>query len=241
MMNIKIHDTMQISDLILLNNNQFIVFNKPPAIPLQQDKSADTSLHQLAEIYCKHPLKIVHRIDRPSSGLTVFAKNKKAAMDLSKQWKQRQIDKRYLAVVPRKRKLDHGVLNDLIWHHKKQNKSYIVEHKDDGAKEAIMEYNKIAEIDNYTLLEVKLITGRHHQIRSQLAHRDLPIKGDVKYGSRRGNRDRSIHLHAWKLQFKHPVSEEEIKLVAPVPEDSVWRAFQDKGPDLDLYLTQAYL
>lgn len=231
----------KISDLILLNNQQFIVFNKPATMPLQQDTSGDTSLHQLGEIYCKHPLKVVHRIDRPSSGLSVFAKNKHSAMDLSKQWKERKIDKRYLAVVPNKRKLDHGVLNDLLWHHKKRNKSYIVEHKDDGAKEAIMEYKHIAEIDNYSLLEVKLMTGRHHQIRCQLGHRDLPIKGDVKYGARRGNKDRSIHLHAWKLSFLHPVSNKEIELVAPVPDGPVWRAFQEDSPGLDLFLTKAYI
>ena len=144
-------EDFKISDLILLNNNQFIVFNKPPTIPLQADKSGDTSLHQLGEIYCKHPLKIVHRIDRPSSGLTVFAKNKRTAMDLSKQWKNRKIEKRYLAVVPNKRKVTEGSLNDLIWHHKKRNKSYVVDHKDDGAKEAVLEYEHIGEINNYSL------------------------------------------------------------------------------------------
>ncbi len=224
-----------ISDYIIENNQQFLVMNKPGGMPAQDDGTKDSSLHQLAEIYCKHPVKVVHRIDRPSSGLVVLAKNKKAAMELSRQWKTRDISKFYLAVVSKKGKIKEGKWEDLLWHNRKNNKSYVVDQMDDGAKLAEMEVEVLGEIDRYRLLGIKLITGRHHQIRAQLSHAGFPIKGDVKYGARRGHKDRSIRLHAQQLQLSHPVSGERVSLQSAVPDDGVWRAFDEKLPDLRLF------
>jgi len=222
-----------ITDYILENNQQFLVMNKPGGMPVQNDGTKDPSLHQLAEIYCKHPVKVVHRIDRPSSGLIVFAKHKKAAMELTKQWKEGLVAKYYLAVV-KKGQLRTGLWEDLLWHNPKNNKSYVVDHMDDGAKVAKMEVEKLGEIDRYQLLGIQLITGRHHQIRAQLSHAGFPIKGDVKYGARRGHKDRSIRLHAFRLSFDHPVSGERVEVSSRVPDDGVWRAFDELLPEMGL-------
>jgi 23S rRNA pseudouridine1911/1915/1917 synthase len=180
-------------------------------------------------------VKVVHRIDRPSSGLVVLAKNKKAAMELSRQWKTRDISKYYLAVVSKKGSIREGKWEDLLWHNRKNNKSYVVDHMDDGAKLAQMEVKVLGEIDRYRLLGIQLITGRHHQIRAQLSHAGFPIKGDVKYGARRGHKDRSIRLHAQRLSLKHPVSDVRIDIQAGVPDDGVWRAFDETLPELRLF------
>jgi 23S rRNA pseudouridine1911/1915/1917 synthase len=222
-----------ITDYILLSNQQLLAMNKPGGMAVQSDKTEDMSLHQLAEIYCKHPVKVVHRIDRPSSGVVVFAKNKKAAMELSKQWKEGVVSKYYLAVV-KKGQLREGLWEDLLWHNTKNNKSYVVDHMDDGAKVAKMKVEKLGEIDRYQLLGIELITGRHHQVRAQLAHAGFPIKGDVKYGARRGHKDRSIRLHAYSLSFNHPVSGERVELKSTVPADGVWQAFDELLPEMGL-------
>src|SRR6056297_3189505 len=224
-----------ISGYIIENNQQFLVMNKPGGMPAQDDGTKDSSLHQLAEIYCKHPVKVVHRIDRPSSGLVVFAKNKKAAIDLSRQWKDREISKFYLAAVANTGKIKTGRWEDLLWHNRKNNKSYIVDHMDDGAQLAQMDVEVLGEIDRYRLLNIQLITGRHHQIRAQLSHAGFPIKGDVKYGARRGHKDRSIRLHARTLKLTHPVSGESVDVRAPLPADGVWQAFDELLPDLGLF------
>jgi 23S rRNA pseudouridine1911/1915/1917 synthase len=217
---------MNIGELVLLKNNQFIIFNKPPGIPVQGDKTKDKALINLAEIYTKSTLYLIHRIDRPASGILLFAKNKKAVAQLGDQFKNRKTAKKYLAVVQNKPEFDEGQLKHYLIKNGKTNRSQAVEQSVEGAKEAILNYKLIGSIDNYYLLEIELLTGRHHQIRAQLAAINCPIKGDVKYGARRGNKDRSIHLHAWKLSFQHPISKEKIELTAPLPEDNVWKAFE---------------
>lgn len=227
-------DEGAITDYILENNQQFMVMNKPGGMPVQSDGTGDRALHELAEIYCKHPVKVVHRIDRPSSGLVVFAKHKNAAMALSKQWKEGVVSKYYLAVVRKKGQVRTGLWEDLLWHNRKNNKSYVVDHMDDGAKVAKMKVEKLGEIDRYQLLGIELITGRHHQIRAQLSHAGFPIKGDVKYGARRGHKDRTIRLHAFRLALPHPVSGERIVLQTAVPAEGVWQAFDEVLPELGL-------
>lgn len=232
---------VDIHDLILMEDPYFIILNKPGGWLAQSDLEKQSSLHSLTEKWCGHPLKVIHRIDRPSSGILVYAKGKKAAMNLSLQWKNRTIQKTYLAVTPKSKRFVKGEMDDFLWHNKKKNKSYVVEHKDDGAKEALLKYQKLGEIDHYQLLGIDLITGRHHQIRCQLASRNLPIKGDRKYGAKRGNAHHSIHLHSWKLAFKHPETDHEVHIQAPPDlEDPVWSAFNQQFPNLKLMLTRSY-
>jgi len=217
---------MQISDQIIYKNNQLLAFNKAPGIPVQPDKTGDTSLTDLASIYAKIPVFATHRIDRPASGIVLFARNKKSLASLNEQFKNRTISKTYLAVV---KKLPAKSSGELVHHIyvQKNNKSVALDKPGKHTKEARMNYKLLASSDNYHLLEVELLTGRQHQIRAQLAAIGSPIKGDVKYGARRGNKDRSIQLHSWKMAFDHPVTGERVSLQAPIPAGGVWEAFRE--------------
>jgi 23S rRNA pseudouridine1911/1915/1917 synthase len=211
---------------VILKTNQFIAFNKPATLPAQADKTGDKSLHQLAEIYCKSKLYPIHRLDRPASGVTIFAKNKTAAATLGEQFKRREVEKFYLAVVGNLPPEKDGLIANFIQVNPRTNRSEVCEAETPGSQPASLKYHLLGSIENYHLLEVQLLSGRHHQIRTQLAALGCPIKGDVKYGARRGNRDRSIHLHAWKMTFRHPVTGEQQTLIAPPPQDPVWDAFK---------------
>lgn len=217
-----------IGDWVILKNNQFIAFNKPPGLPVQADKTGDKSLLQLAEIYTKSKLFLVHRLDRPATGVVVFAKTKTMVGSLTDQFKERSVRKTYLAVVKDLPKEKEGTLRHFLKKNERANRSATSEDEGEGDLSE-MSYRVLGSSDNYHLLEVQLITGRHHQIRAQLAAIGCPIKGDVKYGARRGNRDRSINLHAWKLAFTHPVSGEQVELTAALPDDAVWNAFEAAG------------
>ena len=219
-------ETEKIGDWIIAKNNQFIAFNKPPGMPVQADKTGDKSLLQLAEIYCKSKLYPVHRLDRPASGVVVFAKTKTAVGSLNDQFKERTVRKTYLAVVKDLPPEKEGTAAHFLQKNQEKNRSLVKGEKGVGGKEAELKYRVLGSSDNYHLLEVQPLTGRHHQIRAQLAAMGCPIKGDVKYGSRRGNKDRSSHLHAWKLEFKHPFSSETTLLTADPPADVVWDAFR---------------
>jgi len=212
-------------ELVLYKNNQLIAFNKPPAIAVQPDKTGDASFLKKAQNFCQSRLHLIHRIDRPTSGVVLFAKTENALADLNEQFKDRSVKKTYLAVVQNLPSPEEGELTHYIRKKNQMNRSHAFDKEVEGSKKGSLHYRKLASIDRYHLLEIDLKSGRHHQIRAQLAAIGCPIKGDVKYGFRRGNRDRSIHLHAWKLQFVHPVSKEEVSLCAPLPDDSVWQAF----------------
>ena len=212
--------------LVNTKNRQFIALNKPAAMPVQPDPTGDMSLLQLAEIYCKMSLGLVHRIDRPASGLVLFAKTDKALADFNEQFRNKSIEKTYLAVVKQAPPEQEGELRHFLRKQSKISKAVIAKAKDKNAKEAVLRYKVLAAIDNYTLLQIQLETGRYHQIRAQLAAIGCPIKGDVKYGFKRGNKDRSIHLHAWKMALSHPITKERVVLEAPIPEEVVWQAFE---------------
>ena len=214
-----------IADSIILKNNQVIAFNKPSGVLVQSDQSDDKSLLQLAEIYCKHPLGLIHRLDRPASGVCIFAKSKDALVHINKQMQNREVEKVYWAVVPKGEIEQEGTLIHYLRRNGKTKKSEISLFEKPGFKKAELSYKVISTIDNYQLLEVQLVTGRFHQIRAQLSAIGFPIKGDVKYGARRGNKNRSIHLHARSITFKHPTSREKLHLIADVPEDVIWKAF----------------
>lgn len=216
---------LNIGDLVLYKNNQLIAFNKLASIPVQEDKTGDKALINLAEIYCKSKLHLIHRVDRPATGVVLFAKTEGALIGLNEQFRERKVEKTYLAVVKDLPEAKEGELVHFLKKNGQQNKSIAFSEPVKGAKKSQLSYRHLKSIDRYHLLEIKLQSGRHHQIRAQLAAIGSPIKGDNKYGFKRGNRDRSIHLHAWKLRFQHPVSNVWEEIVAPLPDDPVWKAF----------------
>jgi len=221
-------ENIKISGWVLYKNNQLIAFNKPAGIPIQPDKTEAKSLQDLGEIYAKSNLFIIHRIDRPASGVIIFAKSKKGLARMNAQFQERTIKKIYLAVVKKAPEKSEGQLIHYLRKNEKANKTQVFEAPIKGGKKAVLNYKVLGKSDNYTLLEIDLETGRHHQIRAQLAKIGSPIKGDVKYGARRSNKDRSIHLHAWKLSFQHPVTSETVDLVADMPEDAIWNFFKSE-------------
>lgn len=222
------HD-FRIGDLVLYKNNQLIAFNKPAMLPVQPDKTGDKSLLDLAEMYCHSKLHLVHRIDRPASGVVLFAKNTVALTALHEQFRLREVRKTYLAVVQQAPAEPEGELQHFLLKNGRTNRSAIVTEDTPGAQLSTMRYRHAGSSERYHLLEIELHTGRHHQIRAQLAAIGCPIKGDTKYGFRRGNPGGAIHLHAWKLSFRHPVSNEEVTITAPIPQDPVWDALQPAG------------
>ncbi len=214
-----------IGELVLYKNNQLIGLNKPTGVPVQPDRSETKSLFDLAEIYTSSKLHVIHRIDRPVSGVVLFAKNKRALAALNEQVRERKVQKTYLAIVAQAPPQAEGELVHYLRKNGRTNRSEAFDEEKPGTKKAVLRYRTLGSSDRYHLLEVDLITGRHHQIRTQLGAIGSPVRGDDKYGFRRGNRDRSIQLHAWKLRFRHPVTEEWVELVADTPAEPVWQAF----------------
>ncbi len=218
----------KISDHIVEFNNQYMIANKPAGMPSQPDSTGDTSMYQLMEIYAKHKIHVVNRLDRPVSGLMIFTKKAETNPLITSQFKDRQAYKEYLALVEKKPPKDSDVLEHMITKNGKAKKAFIAEENDKSAKLAKLSYELIHSFDNYHLLLVRLYTGRFHQIRTQLSHIGCPIKGDVKYGARRKNKDRSIHLHAYKISFKHPIDNKQKEYIAPIPDsDGLWKDVQN--------------
>ena len=218
---------------IIYEDNHIIVVNKASSDIVQGDKTGDTPLSEKVKEFLKVKynkpgnvyLGVVHRLDRPVSGLIIFAKTSKVLPRLNKMFRDGSIDKRYWAIVKNRPEQPVGHLTHYLVRNPKQNKSYAYDRIRPDSKKAELEYQLIGESDNYFLLEVNLLTGRHHQIRTQLAKIGSPIKGDLKYGFARSNKDASISLHARSLSFIHPVSDIELNLEAPLPEDKLWREF----------------
>ncbi|TAF64839.1 MAG: RluA family pseudouridine synthase [Flavobacterium sp.] len=221
-----------ISDRILYEDNHVIVVNKLPSELTQGDKTGDAILPDLIKSYLKEKyqkpgnvfLGVVHRLDRPTSGALVFARTSKALERLNAQFRDKETNKVYWAIVGQKPTNPNGSLVHYLKKNETQNKSYVVAETTPGAKKATLHYQQIGASERYFLLEVQLETGRHHQIRCQLSNMGCIIKGDLKYGFDRSNPDGGIHLHARKLVFIHPVSKEPLSITAPVPDDVIWKA-----------------
>jgi 23S rRNA pseudouridine1911/1915/1917 synthase len=209
---------------ILHKDNQLFIVAKPPGLAVQADKTGDANLQAQAEAYCHHPLHLVNRLDRPVSGIVVFAKNNRAMTELTEQFRQRSVEKTYLALVAQAPPEAEGTLVHFLRKNEAKNTSQVVPEGTAGAERAELNYRLLGSTERYHLLLVELVTGRHHQIRAQLAAIGSPVRGDVKYGFRRSAPDRSIALHAWRLAFEHPVSGERLELVAPPPEEALWQA-----------------
>lgn len=225
-----------IASQIIFEDNHLLVINKNAGQLVQGDKTGDESLLESIKNFIKirdHKpgnvfLGLVHRIDRPTSGLVIYAKTSKALSRLTQMVKNREIKKTYWAVVAKEMIPQTQRLVHYLKKNEKNNKAIIFTKSTEGAKEAILTYNIIKTLDNYLLLEIDLETGRHHQIRAQLSKIGASIKGDLKYGAPRSNPDGGISLHARKLEFIHPVTKEHIEIIAPVPQnDAVWRACEE--------------
>ena len=219
---------------VVYEDNHIIVVNKTASEIVQADKTGDTPLSETVKQYLKEKyqkpgnvfLGVTHRLDRPVSDLVVFAKTSKALTRLNEMFRTSEVKKTYWAVVKNAPKEPEGELVHFLVRNEKQNKSYAYDKEVPKSKKAILDYRLIGRSENYYLLEVDLKTGRHHQIRCQLAKMGCSIKGDLKYGSPRSNPDGSICLHARRIRFVHPVSKELIELEAPLPEGNLWKGFE---------------
>lgn len=218
---------------VLYEDNHIIIVNKHSGEIVQGDKTGDKPLSDTVKEYIKEKyakpgnvfLGVVHRLDRPVWGTVVFARTSKALTRLNEMFRRGDVKKTYWAISPNCPAQPEGTLTNWIVRKEEQNKSYAYDREVPGSKKAVLEYKVIAHSERYHLIEVHLITGRHHQIRCQLAHIGCPIKGDLKYGSKRSNPDGSISLMSRTVEFTHPVSGEHIKVDAPLPDDNLWRAF----------------
>ena len=216
---------------ILFEDNHLLIINKRPGELSQLDKTGDNSILEKYKLYLKKKhnkkgnvfLGLVNRLDRPTSGVLILAKTSKALSRMNKMLVERKILKKYLAVVEKKPIRKKNTLINFLKKNQKQNKSYIVDETTKDSKKAILHYTTLKELDNYSLLEISLETGRHHQIRVQLSNIGCSIKGDLKYGSKRSNSDKSICLHANEISFIHPVSKNEIKIKANTPQNNIWK------------------
>lgn len=221
---------------VIHEDNHIIAVNKTVSEIVQGDKTGDRPLSEIVKQYIKEKyhkpgevfLGVAHRLDRPVSGLVVFARTSKALSRLNELFRLGQIQKTYWAIVKNKPEKDEAELTHYLVRNEKQNKSYAYDHEVPNSKKATLSYRIIGQSDHYYLLEVDLKTGRHHQIRCQLAKIGSPIKGDLKYGFDRSNPDGGISLHAREVAFIHPVSKEPLTITAPLPDDKLWQHFQTK-------------
>ncbi len=219
---------------ILYEDNHVIVVNKKASDIVQGDKTGDETMPDTIKAYLKEKYQkpgnvfcgVVHRLDRPTSGAVVFARTSKALERLNAQFREKETNKVYWAIVESKPERPSATLTHYLKKNEKQNKSYASLTETPGSKRAVLQYTLIASSDKYHLLEIRLETGRHHQIRVQLSSIGCIIKGDVKYGARRSNPDGSVGLHARTLTFTHPTSKVAISITAPVPNESLWQFFQ---------------
>ncbi len=218
---------------VLYEDNHIIIVNKSSGEIVQGDKTGDTPLSETVKDYLKVKyakpgavfLGVAHRLDRPVSGVVVFARTSKALARLNRMFQQGEVHKTYWAIVSSALTPQPStLLTHWLTRNEQQNKSYAYDHEVPGSKKAMLRYRLLTQGDHYSLLEVQLLTGRHHQIRCQLAAIGQPIKGDLKYGARRSNPDGSISLHARRVEFIHPVSKEPVCVEAPVPDDALWHA-----------------
>ena len=222
---------------VLHEDNHLIIVNKRAGEIVQGDKTGDTPLSDIVKAWIKEKyqkpgnvyLGVVHRLDRPVSGVVLFAKTSKALPRLNAMFAEHnKVQKTYWAIVQNRPQKAEGTLTHWLTRHEKTNTARAYDEEVPNSKKAVLDYKLIASSERYHLLEVHLHTGRHHQIRCQLAKMGCPIKGDLKYGSPRSNPDGSISLHARKLTLEHPVSHEQISITAPVPNDRLWQEIMPK-------------
>ena len=221
--------------VVLYEDNHLIAVLKKPSDLVQGDKTGDITLDNavkkyLAEKYGKPGevfLGVVHRLDRPASGVVLFARTSKALSRMNELFRRQEVKKTYLAIVKERPPAEEQTLVHYLKKNEKQNKTYVYGQEVKGSLKSALTYRIAGRSDRYFLLEIDLHSGRHHQIRAQLSKIGCPIKGDLKYGAQRSNEDGSICLHARRIEFTHPVSQSAISITAPLPEDDVWRLFKN--------------
>lgn len=219
---------------VLYEDNHIIIVNKSAGEIVQGDKTGDRPLSETVKDYIKEKyhkpgnvfLGVPHRLDRPVAGIVVFARTSKALSRLNDMFRNGEVHKTYWALTHEQPPQPEGTLTGWLTRNERQNKSYCHDHEVPGSKKAVLQYRVIGHSDHYHLIEVRLLTGRHHQIRCQLAHMGCPIRGDLKYGARRSNADGSISLLAREVEFTHPVTKKLIHVTAPLPDDKLWTSFQ---------------
>ena len=219
---------------ILFEDNHLIAINKKSSEIVQGDRTGDSTMPDAIKVYLKDKYNkpgnvfcgVIHRLDRPTSGVILFARTSKGLERMNKQFRDQQTSKTYWAILENKPPNEQGILINYLKKNEKQNKSYVTSKDTKGSKEAILNYRLISSSERYHLVEVELETGRHHQIRTQFSKIGCCIKGDLKYGAKRSNRDGSICLHSRQLKFNHPTTKEEICLVAPIPQNTFWDLFK---------------
>lgn len=234
-------NNINIENRILFEDNHLIIINKLPSEIVQGDKTGDESLIDVLKAYIKvryqKPgavfLGLVNRIDRPVSGAVIFARTSKGLSRMNELLKSREIQKKYWAVVKNQPPREEDELLHFLKKNESQNKAMVFNREVPGAQRAHLRYQVLAHSDQYYLLGIDLYTGRHHQIRAQLAAIGCPIKGDLKYGYPRSNPDASISLHSRSLQFMHPVRLEPLKILAPPPDEPLWNYFHSILSDHD--------
>ena len=220
---------------ILYEDNHLVVVNKTCSEIVQGDKTGDTPLSEIIKQWLKEKYNkpgnvftgVIHRLDRPVSGIVVFAKTSKMLERMNALFRQGKVKKTYWAIVKNRPLQPEGELVHYLVRNGKQNKSYAYDSEKPDSQKAILSYKLISKSDNYFLLEIDLKTGRHHQIRCQLAKTGCPIKGDLKYGFDRSNPNGGISLHSRRINFIHPVSKEPVDITAPVPDEKLWRQFEE--------------
>lgn len=223
-----------ISKQIIFEDNHLIILNKLSSQIIQGDKTGDIPLGELVKVYLKETynkpgdvfLSVIHRLDRPVSGVVIFAKTDKAMSRMAQIFQKREIKKIYWAISRNKPEQESGHLINFLKKNEQQNKTYVYDKEVQGSHRAELKYKVIDSSDSYYLIEVELLTGKHHQIRAQLSAIGCPLKGDVKYGAQRPNKNISISLHARSVTFIHPVKKEEITAIAAVPEETLWQYFE---------------
>lgn len=219
---------------VIYEDNHLIAVNKTSSEIVQGDKTGDTPLSETVKQWLKDKYQkpgnvfvgVTHRLDRPVSGVTLFARTSKALERMNEMFREGKVKKTYWAIVGNRPPEPEGELVHYLVRNEKQNKSYASDREKPGSKKAVLTYRLIAQSERYFLLEIDLKTGRHHQIRCQLAKIGCPIKGDLKYGFNRSNPDSGISLHARKVMFIHPVSKKEIEIVAPAPDEKIWNIWK---------------
>ena len=219
---------------VLYEDNHIIIVNKEVGEIVQGDKTGDKPLSEIVKEYLKEKYNkpgnvfcgVIHRLDRPTSGIVMFAKTSKALSRLNEMFRNDEVTKTYWALVKNMPKKSEDTLVHYLVKNERTNKSAAFDFEKKGTKKSILHYKLVSKSDNYYLLEIDLETGRHHQIRSQLSKIGSPIKGDLKYGADRSNPDGGISLHARSISFVHPVSKVKIEIIAPVPEDKLWKSFE---------------
>jgi 23S rRNA pseudouridine1911/1915/1917 synthase len=222
---------------ILYEDNHLIAVNKSSSDLSQGDKTGDSSLDSEVKNYLKRKfnkpgdvfLGVIHRLDRPVSGVILYARTSKALIRLNQSFRGREVQKTYLAIVKERPPDDEGILTHFLKKNEKQNKTYVFDNEVKGSREATLSYRLAGRSEDYYLLEISLHSGRHHQIRAQLAKIGCPVKGDLKYGYSRSNKDGSISLHSRRIEFLHPVTRQKISITAPFPERDIWKHFEHTG------------